>query len=148
MLVSPPLYAAQIYVDQTATGNNDGSSWADAFISVQTAVNVAVAGDDIYIAQGTYQEGAEITISQPINMFGGYPTGGGLQDIENNSTTLDGAHSHRVIKATHSTGTLFLEGITIQNGWVEEEFAKGAGIHSNRDLILQQVIVIKNTKVN
>lgn len=145
ILVGQPLFAAQIYVDQTATGNNDGSSWADAFISVQDAVNAAAAGDDVYIAQGTYQEGAEITISQAINIFGGYPTGGGLQDIENNPTTLDGAQSHRVLKASHSSGTLFIEGITIQNGWIEERFAQGAGIHSNSSLILQQVMVIKNT---
>jgi len=145
MLLGSHLSIAQIYVDQSATGANDGSSWADAFISVQDAVNAAAAGDDVYIAQGTYQEGAEITISQAINMFGGYPTGGGLQDIENNPTTLDGAQSHRVIKANHSSGTLFIEGITIQNGWIEERFAQGAGIHSNSSLILQQVLVIKNT---
>lgn len=36
------------YVDPDAAGANDGSSWADAWTTLQTAADTAVAGDTVY----------------------------------------------------------------------------------------------------
>jgi len=140
-----------VFVDQNATGNNDGSSWTNAFTTVSQATDfinnkcLHNENDEIRIAQGTYQEGAEVTINHPITIKGGYPTGGGTQDIASNATIIDGNHSHRVLKANHTTGTLFLDGLSIQNGRLSGSDAEGAGVHSTGNLNLLRVKVLNNT---
>ncbi len=43
------------YVDADATGANNGSSWADAYYSLQSAFAVAEFGDEIRVAEGIYK---------------------------------------------------------------------------------------------
>ena len=47
-----------IYVDDNATGTNDGSSWANAFIHLQDALDDAILAEkplEVRVAQGTYK---------------------------------------------------------------------------------------------
>jgi len=48
-----------IYVDAGATGANSGSSWEDAFRTLQPALDAAGIGDQIWVAAGTYKPTAE-----------------------------------------------------------------------------------------
>ena len=47
-------------VDDSAAGNNDGTSWDDAYNVLQDALDNAVSGDDTRVAQGTYYPTTEV----------------------------------------------------------------------------------------
>ncbi|WP_281541387.1 BspA family leucine-rich repeat surface protein [Maribacter aestuarii] len=81
-------FAADIFVDQSAAPGGDGSSWALAYQDIQSAVDVAANGDTIFVAEGIYQPQSEIDISVPLMIRGGYPQGGGLQNINIHATQI------------------------------------------------------------
>ena len=61
----------RIFVNSTATGNNSGSSWNDALLSLQDALTLASPTHQIWVAEGTY-----------------YPDEGTLPHVEDNTATF------------------------------------------------------------
>lgn len=47
--------AAILYVDDSATGANNGTSWQDAYLYLQDALAEALSGDEIRVATGVYR---------------------------------------------------------------------------------------------
>ena len=96
---------AQTYVNANATGDNDGSSWINAYTDLQDALTNYNLGDEIWVVKGTYLPHAEMTIplsgnrkktfyiNQDVKMFGGFAgneTSISERDFENNPTILSG----------------------------------------------------------
>ncbi len=79
-LSSLAIYAQnnRYYVAIDAAGANTGLSWADAFADLQSALQVAQAGDTIWVAEGTYHPTATtdrmLSFEPPsgIKIFGGF----------------------------------------------------------------------------
>jgi hypothetical protein len=70
--------AAVVYVDEDATGANDGSSWADAFTDLAAAMDYAdVIGDELWVAEGTYKPSVSarseyFSLNAGVAVYGGF----------------------------------------------------------------------------
>ncbi len=81
-----------IYVNKSATGNNRGTSWTNAFTDFDLAAKSSVSDLEIWVAKGDYFARAEYTWSVTTKgMYGGFVGGETLRDQRNsraNKTTL------------------------------------------------------------
>ncbi len=87
-LGASPALATTYYVDDTGPGG-DGSSWSEAFVDLQEALDQPLAdGDEIWVAEGLYIPSRLIGSDDPraatfyleysgVKIYGGFPEGGG-----------------------------------------------------------------------
>ncbi|HHS97030.1 MAG TPA: hypothetical protein ENK08_03900, partial [Chloroflexi bacterium] len=110
----PPIVRAQGGVLYVAPGGNCGSV-SPCYSTVQAAVDAASSGDEIRIAQGTYNE--NVTIDKSLTLRGGYTTSDwDTSDPDAHPTVLNGGGAGRVIAATTSGIDLTIENLEITNG--------------------------------
>lgn len=68
----------RLYVNQTANGQNNGSSWTDAFTNLHDALALAEAGDEIWVAEGIYRpsdagdRSARFQMLSGVRLYGGF----------------------------------------------------------------------------
>jgi Secretion system C-terminal sorting domain len=55
------IHAKTIFVNDDAIGSNNGMTWSDAFTNLQSALNIAISGDEIWVAKGIYTPTADAT---------------------------------------------------------------------------------------
>lgn len=78
LMAAMPLRGSTNYVDWQATGTNGGTSWQDAYTNLPFALGRAVAGDQIWVAYGTYMptngtnRSASITLKNNVSVYGGF----------------------------------------------------------------------------
>ncbi|AXY73091.1 T9SS C-terminal target domain-containing protein [Paraflavitalea soli] len=114
-----------IYVDKTATGANNGSSWTNAFTTLTDAVQEAnnlPAINEIRMAKNSTYTGNEYFIRRSYNISGGWDKAtnsqpGGIT----NATILDGELTHRIMNIVTGV-TVHLSGL---------HFTRGGNISSN-----------------
>lgn len=77
--------AKRWYVDSTAISSNnyDGSSWQRAFPDLQQALQVAKAGDSIWVAKGTYYPTSGLDQKASFKVPNGVILMGGFKGLEN-----------------------------------------------------------------
>jgi predicted outer membrane repeat protein len=114
----------QIFVDIDASSGGDGSSWLTAYNDLQTALASATSGDELWVAEGTYNvitgEDDSFEIPNGVKVYGGFDgTESNLvdRDWENNSTSLDGqSFTNTIVYFENSSNSTILDGFTIENG--------------------------------
>ncbi|MFG0242711.1 MAG: right-handed parallel beta-helix repeat-containing protein [Phycisphaerales bacterium JB054] len=72
-----------LYVDLRSGGANNGSSWADAFKTIEQSLAVAQPGDEVWVAEGTYYPP---DVASPLEFPSGVALYGGFKGSE---TTRD-----------------------------------------------------------
>jgi predicted outer membrane repeat protein len=135
-----------IFVDDTATGADNGTSWTDAFVSLSDALAVAVPGSQIRVAAGLYvpdsagladSRKATFQLMNGVKICGGFPDGGGDETQRNPdlhvatlSGDLDGDdrsdyenysdNCRHVVTGSGTDATAVLDGFTITSGSADD----------------------------
>ncbi len=126
-----------LYVNANAAGTNDGSSWTNAFTTLQPAITSAATctGSQVWVAAGTYKPTTTLdrTVSfsmrNNLGIYGGFPNTGNptfaQRNPTTNITTLSGDigvagnsdNSYHVISnAAGIDNTAILDGFVIVDG--------------------------------
>jgi uncharacterized repeat protein (TIGR01451 family) len=107
-----------IYVDADAPGpTHDGTSWTEAYATVQDALTAAISGTQIWVAEGVYypDEGigqindsvtSTFVLTDGVALYGGFDPGSGVEefterDWETYITVLSGDLEQNDITDTH-----------------------------------------------
>ncbi len=154
MPFGPPV----LRVDKDAAGSNDGSSWSNAFTSIQEAIDAAaITGfDEIWVAEGVYEEA--ITMASDIALYGGFAGTEHARfdrDFEAHRTIIDGSTAAggqpaKHVVYMHRTTNTRLDGFSITggdaSGVVPDDWpaTAGGGIYCGR---VDNTNVIANCRV-
>lgn len=143
------------FVDAEAAGANDGASWADAFTDLQSALDAAAAGDEIWVAAGIYTPSrsfddsaeartAAFILKSGVAVYGGFVGFEGTfaeRSLDPALTVLSGDigvsgddtdNAYHVVYAVGVVGAV-LDGFTVTGGRaVDGSFASslGAGMYA------------------
>ena len=143
-----------IFVNQAATGENGGTSWANAYTDLQSAIANAQANDEVWVAAGTYKPTTDndreisFNLTEFVQFYGGFAgteTERDQRDVEANETILSGDigtiddrtdNSYHVVDITSTAATTVLDGFTITEGYADGTRANrfqdvGGGIYSD-----------------
>jgi hypothetical protein len=128
-----------LLVNGAATGANNGTSWADAYTDLQSALVAAIAGQEIWVAAGTYKPSStgdraiSFALKSGVGIYGGF-AGTESQRTQRNWNTkttvlsgdLDGddgasfannfENSFHVVTGDGTDNTAVLDGFTISGG--------------------------------
>lgn len=139
---TPGVVSISYYIKENATGNNNGSSWQNAFTNLTTALLFCTKGDTIRIAQGTYKPaGSSFSLKDSVVILGGYANTGNPTDAERDfgrhPTILSGEAGNPLFPfdnlPTIITGNLVNKGTVLDGFIIEKGYSnntiQGVGIN-------------------
>jgi uncharacterized repeat protein (TIGR02543 family) len=133
------------------SGAHDGSSWENAYRTIEEALSTATPGDRIWVARGTYSpdavRGTYIMHQDSVEIFGGF-AGSEEYLYERNPqyypTIMRGNSNNPVVTVVNSAGVR-VDGFTISNGRADNGagvlFTSGSTGTLANDIIKQNVAV-------
>lgn len=163
---------AQIYVVQTSSGQNNGTSWADAYTDLQVAINAANAGDTIWVAVGNYSPSIDTLGALPNTperrsfwLKNGVVIYGGFQGTESSLSQRDPVYHKAHLNGEITTGvfaehvinvygsidsTAVMDGFVVENGYSSNTSTEknGAGIILRGDAYFSNMLIRNNTTFN
>lgn len=134
-----------LFVDQNVTGGaNDGTSWVNAYRTIQDALAYAGMNDYIWMAKGSYSpdhDAAFLVHYDSIKIIGGFAgweTHLSERDFAKNQTILR-EHGESVVINTNADGILW-DGFIIEGG----NTSSGGGIYNNKSSVVIANSIIRN----
>lgn len=156
-----------VYVNLAARGSNNGTSWANAYTSLATALTNAPVGSEIWVAQGTYKPTTTIDrdisfdLKNLVEVYGGFngtETSRVQRNWVANPTVLSGDigvpndksdNSYNVVAGSGLSASTVLDGFTITDGNNTQSGGDGAGIYlNNSSSILSNLHITNNSASN
>ena len=120
---------ADVYRVALDGDNTTGESWAKAYTDIETAIDAASGGDEIWVKQGTYYLTGTILVNKAVEILGGFNGTEGQRQDRNwqlNVTRVDGLDSYRCFTITRDATIDGFAGIS--NGYADDI---GGGIYAN-----------------
>jgi len=155
---SSPSIPPILYVDDSVSGGNVGTSWNDAFADLQTALTTALAAgsrvNEIWVAEGTYRPApaggdreTSFELISDIALYGGFPDGGDSWERRNPSiyetilsgdlngdeygSTNNSDNSYHVVTGSLVNSTAVMDGFKVVHGNADANspYDTGAGLY-------------------
>lgn len=160
--ISFPIYAGRVYVSQTGSDGNGGTSWMDAKRTIQAGINAAAAlgAGEVWVAGGAenatpgpvapvwqYQE--RVTLASDVGVFAGFSgieTKRSQRSMLARSVVLDGANQGVVVTVPDGATGVAIDGFTIRNSGSVPEWPgnRAVSIGTGASAILSNETITSN----
>lgn len=134
-----------IHVDDDAGKDGDGTSWATAYADLNQALEHAVSGSQVWVAQGRYlptggtDRSAAFVMKKGVSIYGGFKgseSSLGQRDWEANVTVLSGnigetdSRLDNVFHVVFGAPDSVLDGFVVEDGQADGDFyhSRGGGL--------------------
>jgi predicted outer membrane repeat protein len=158
-------WGATVYVNVSAGVNGDGTSWDTAFTDLQSALEIALSGDEIWVAAGIYKptddtdRPATFNLKTGVKIYGGFAgdeASLGERSSDPELTILSGDigtenvdtdNSYHVVYADGVTDAV-LDGFTVTRGRGDSANGNGAGMYTKDSELTVSNCIFSDNKVS